>query len=247
MQYSKSKNTNLGTFPPVMSPEVYPLLNRMTALGLQVEYSFPRTESLVSKSVTVRLRFKNFLQAPITDIKMTCDDALVRCCDAISSLGDSATQQANTYIDFKDKMQPVKFTISTSKGSFPCSLAPRIGELLLPLSLSEDEFESRKNKLGGMHENQRKFPLSSPLTSLSQIDQAVWSVAHVSRVGGSNDPNTGLVMWYAARTVHGGVSVLLTVRVPGGGTECRCSVNTESMLLGVVLLDDVKQALVGVA
>eukprot|EP00282_Hemiselmis_andersenii_P035408 CAMPEP_0169443042 /NCGR_PEP_ID=MMETSP1042-20121227/9146_1 /TAXON_ID=464988 /ORGANISM="Hemiselmis andersenii, Strain CCMP1180" /LENGTH=118 /DNA_ID=CAMNT_0009554247 /DNA_START=152 /DNA_END=504 /DNA_ORIENTATION=+ len=69
------------------------------------------------------------------------------------TLGAEQTQTVNIYIDFGGKTQPASFDLSTDKGTYPVTLPPPAGELVVPLRMDSEVWGRLAGGLKGMHEH----------------------------------------------------------------------------------------------
>ncbi|KAN0027233.1 hypothetical protein ACTFIU_009923 [Dictyostelium citrinum] len=134
------------------------LLKPTISGGLSIDYCFIRIRdndeySCEPRYNIIQLNIKNQSEEEtFTDIsivnKNLIDGADIREFDSIESIEPNQTIQKQIYVLFNSTSQSCKFEISFNKGSFPVTLTPIIGELLIPIvpsyeSISQwkDEFE----------------------------------------------------------------------------------------------------------
>ena len=138
------------------SPQ-FELLNRVKGAGLQIDAVFVRSASPYgAKFTTVRLTLTNTIDEPVQAIGAKVDGlADGRQMYPFTELGVLAPQmgeQANLHVDFNEKTTPVKFEIYSSKGTFPVSLTPLVGEMMRPHDMARADFDAAQKRLAGMHE-----------------------------------------------------------------------------------------------
>ena len=212
------------------------LLPKITGKGLDIEYSFPRTPALAAGAVNISLIIENGSENLITDIEITDVEKTGVELDPfmkIPSLGIGAISQVNIGIDFKDTLQPAKFSVCCNLGKFPCKIQPNVGELLTPFVMDESDFNNEKGKLSGMHEN--RGSLDNPSLSIHTISQRVSDTASMSLCF-SSDSNT---LKFSSKTISKGQVLLLTVDVAGTITV---TVNSESVVFGSMILKNMTAA-----
>lgn len=92
-------------------------------------------------------------------------------------------------------------------------------------------------KLSGMNENRESCDIPENKRTPEGIYSSVLSVSNVLQVP-SSDPD---VFNFAAHTLASGTVVLISVRLAGKGAKI--TVNCEKMVIGTMLLKDLKRAL----
>ena len=173
----------------------------------------------------------------------------------IASLSANATTSVIMAIDFNDTTQPAEFVIVTNSKSFPVKVSAPVGELLQPNTITEKDFISRKSKtrlltfhsvhqsynttfldkLGGMNENSALVKVSeSPEQAIAKAIQLSSNVLQVS----ASELN---VFYFAGKTAATSVDVLVTCKIVE--EQVKVVVNCEKMVIGSMLLRDIKQFL----
>ncbi|XP_061173908.1 AP-3 complex subunit beta-2-like [Saccostrea echinata] len=221
----------------------YELLNRMTGNGLGITYKFTRTISVFSpKMVSIELTLTNHGDKPLSAIKVgkkTLQPGMeIQDFPEIASLGTGASTSVLMAINFNDTTQPAKFEICTLEQTFNVSITAPVGELLQPHTMGLQDFTQQQGKLKGMTENTGKVKLSEKKTDSKSIVTSVITVANMLQVPSSE---TDTVYRFAAKTMTEGVLVLVSVAV--NGDSANIVVNCEKMVIGTMLLKDLKSLL----
>lgn len=218
------------------------LLNRLSSGGLSVTYKYTRTISIFSpKMVSLELTFTNTGDKPFSAIKIG-DKKIqsgmeIHDFPEIASLGVGSSSTALMGINFNDTTQAAGFQLSTEQGSFSVSIAAPVGELMQPHTMGEAEFKSQQGKLGGMNENKETVAITEAKTSPEGICRCVRTVGNLLQVP-SSEPDVYL---FAAQTLASSTLVLVSVKVQGKSSKV--TVNCEKMVIGTMLLKDLKRAL----
>jgi len=211
----------------------------MSAGGLSVDYTFPRVASVDKGAVLIQLTFTNTSDQPIGDIKIIepvlKDGMTLTEFDPIETLCVGEADTKNLSINFNDTLQPAKFTICTSKGKYPCSIQPPIGEMVCPFVMDETDFNYKQGKLSGMHENCGEVDVGD--RELGELSQRISEKASMSLCF-TSQPSTLL---FSAKTTAQEQFMLLTVAVSDG--KAKVTVNSEAVVLGSMLLKDISAAL----
>ncbi|BFY98475.1 hypothetical protein BsWGS_01515 [Bradybaena similaris] len=236
---TRSSNIIQGVTVP---SKTYELLNRLSTGGLTVTYKYTRTISLFSpKMVSIELTFTNAGEAPFSGIKI--GDKKIHSgmemhdFPEIVSLGVGASTSVLMGINFNDTTQPASFQLVSEQKTFPITISAPVGELMQPHTMGEAEFKSQLAKLSGMNENRESCDIPENKRTPEGIYSSVLSVSNVLQVP-SSDPD---VYNFAAHTLASGTVVLISVRPAGKGAKI--TVNCEKMVIGTMLLKDLKRAL----
>jgi len=237
------------------SRPLFPLLNPMNGGGLGVQFSFPRESSLYgARLTTVRLHFHNQAQVPLQDIRIT-DKRLeagqeLREFEPIPSLQPGAADYRSVSINFNGKVAPVRFDIATDRGQFTVKLTPPAGELLRPYDITPKDFDVKQGiisysnrdmpnrkfdvcigKLGGMNENTATVRTSASPQEIMKKAMAEMAVAPVEL----DDECLKL----SGRAVADDTEVFASIQMNDGAATIK--VNTDSLVLGTILLEVIKK------
>ncbi|XP_067412104.1 AP-3 complex subunit beta-2 isoform X1 [Emydura macquarii macquarii] len=240
--------TDASLAPTMMSPvfstvKTYELLHRMAGEGLSVEYYFSRQPFPPDPHmVAVQIQFSNNTDSEVKNLRISEPKLLsgmrIQEFKEIESLAPGDTASVIMGIDFCDSTQAANFQLCTHSRQFYVSIQPPVGELMAPVFMSENEFRKEQGKLTGMSEITERLMLPDTCQSDHAIVQHVTMAANVSRVpcGADNEYR------FAAKTVTSGSLVLLTLERKEGA-RALLTVNSEKMVIGTMLVQDVVQAL----
>ncbi|GAB1298448.1 AP-3 complex subunit beta-1 [Apodemus speciosus] len=156
----------------------------------------------------------------------------------VNSLEPGGSVTVSMGIDFCDSTQTASFQLCTKDDCFNVTLQPPVGELLSPVAMSEKDFKKEQGMLTGMNETSATLIAAPQNFTPSMILQKVVSVANLGAVPSSQDN----VHRFAAKTVHSGSLMLVTVELKEGSTA-QLIINTEKTVIGSVLLRELKPVL----
>uniref|UniRef100_A0A672HQ23 AP-3 complex subunit beta n=1 Tax=Salarias fasciatus TaxID=181472 RepID=A0A672HQ23_SALFA len=235
-----SLQVSTQSFGPVKS---YELLHHMTGKGLSAKYHFPRQPCLYQPSmVSVQLSLTNNSDHCLEEIHIgdrTPASLNIHCFNTIGEsdrLQPEASVTVSMGIDFSDSTQAANFQLCTKEDRFNVSIQPAVGELLMPSSMTEQDFCKEQGKLLGMNETSATVTATS--ASSQNINKQVLSVANVGVVSSSQSN----VSRFAGRTVSSGALVLVSLELRESPTAL-LTINTEKSVMASMLLRDLKQAL----
>ncbi|CAB1318710.1 unnamed protein product [Coregonus sp. 'balchen'] len=126
-------------------------------------------------------------------------------------------------IDFNDSTQAANFQLCTKEDHFSVSIQPAVGELFLPITMTELDFHKEQGKLLGMNESSATITMAAENMTSQPISRPVATVANLG-------------------TASSGAVVLVTVELRELSTAL-ITINTEKSVMGSMLLRDLKQAL----
>ncbi|XP_068105187.1 AP-3 complex subunit beta-1 isoform X2 [Hyperolius riggenbachi] len=231
-------NVCTPSFVPTKTQE---LLHRMSGKGLSAHYHFPRQPCIFgAQMISVQITFDNTSDKKIEDIHIETKktDLKMHLFNAIDSLEPEGSITVSMGIDFCDSTQTASFQLCTKEDQFPVGIQPPAGELLLPVTMSEADFKKEQAKLTGMNESSATITVS-PQNSIPQtVVHKFLSAANLGVVPcGENN-----VHRFAAKTVHSGSLMLVTVELKEGSTA-HLVINTEKTVIGSILLRELKPVL----
>ncbi|CAN9504350.1 unnamed protein product [Ophioblennius macclurei] len=234
---SSAVQVSTQSFGPVKS---YELLHHMTGKGLSAKYHFPRQPCLYQPSmVSVQLSLTNNSDHPLEEIHVgdrTPASLNIHCFNTIDRLQPEASVTVSMGIDFSDSTQAATFQLCTKEDQFNVSIQPAVGELLMPSSMTEQDFCKEQGKLLGM--NETSATITTANSSSQTINKQVLSVANVGVVSSSQSN----VSRFAGRTVSSGALVLVSLELRES-LAALLTINTEKSVMASMLLRDLKQAL----
>ncbi|GLH02271.1 AP-3 complex subunit beta [Gryllus bimaculatus] len=141
-------------------------------------------------------------------------------------------------IDFNDSTQPISFEIVTSERTCKVNLRASIGELIRAVTMPENLFISEQGKLKGMTEHTASLSLPITCNNSKAICQRVYEIANVAAIPGT-DPS---VLRFAGQTLSSKSLVLIIIKILDG-EQVNVSVNCEKMVVGSMLLNEIKSHL----
>ncbi|XP_072517807.1 AP-3 complex subunit beta-1 isoform X2 [Salminus brasiliensis] len=225
-------------FVPVHSHE---LLHRMTGKGLAAQYHFPRQPCIYGDHmVSVQLTVNNHGDHALEDIHIsekTSTGQSIHCFRPIECLEPEASATVSMGVDFNDSTQAAGLQLCTKTDTFSVSIQPTVGELLLPVTMTEQDFSREQGKLQGMNESSASVTMAPETVSSQPISKKVVSVANVGVVPSGQDG----VHRFAAKLVSSGALVL--VCVVQKDSSAQLTVNTERTIVGSMLLRELQTAL----
>uniref|UniRef100_A0AAQ4PMP4 AP-3 complex subunit beta n=1 Tax=Gasterosteus aculeatus aculeatus TaxID=481459 RepID=A0AAQ4PMP4_GASAC len=171
------------SFGPV---KTYELLHHMTGKGLSAKYHFPRQPCLHQPGmVAVQVTLSNGSDRSLEEIHVgdrSPASLNIHCFNTIERLEPEASVTVSMGIDFSDSTQAANFQLCTKEDGFSVSIQPAVGELLMPSSLSEQDFSREQGKLLGMNETSATVAMATANASSQAVKQRVLSVANVGEV-----------------------------------------------------------------
>ncbi|XP_027970280.1 AP-3 complex subunit beta-1 isoform X2 [Eumetopias jubatus] len=229
---------------PVFVPvKTHVLLHRMSGRGLAAHYFFPRQPCIFGdKMVSVQITLNNTTDQKIENIhigeKKLPVGMQMHVFNPIESLEPEGSITVSMGIDFCDSTQTASFQLCTKDDCFSVNIQPPVGELLLPVAMSEKDFKKEQGMLTGMNETSTVIMAAPQNFTPSVILQKVVNVANVGVVPSGQDN----IHRFAAKTVHSGSLMLVTVELKEGSTA-QLIINTERTVIGSVLLRELKPVL----
>ncbi|MBN3307834.1 AP3B2 protein, partial [Amia calva] len=240
--------TDTALSPTTISPtfstmKTYELLHRITGEGLSVEYCFSRQPfSPDPHMIAVQIQFTNNTDSEAKNVHIQepklVSGMRIKEFPEIEVLAPGDTVTVVMGIDFCDSTQTANFQLCTHTRKFFVSIQPPVGELMMPVFMSENEFKKEQGQLMGMNEITEKLTMGEKCQSDHVIVQRVASAANLSRVPCGSDKE----FRFAAKTVTSGSLVLVTVLMKED-MAAQLTVNCEKMLIGTMLVKDILQAL----
>ncbi|KAM9330979.1 AP-3 complex subunit beta-1 [Gastrophryne carolinensis] len=237
---SSSPVINVCT-PSFVPTNTYELLHRMSGKGLSAHYHFPRQPCIFgAQMVSVQLTLNNTSDKEIEDIHIEGkkNDQKMHLFNPIESLEPERSITVSMGIDFCDSTQTASFQLCTKDNQFAVGIQPPVGELLLAVTMTETDFKKEQAKLTGMNESAATIPVSPQHSTPQTLVHKFVSAANLGVVpSGQNN-----VHRFAAKTVHSGSLMLVTVELKEGSTA-QLIINTEKTVIGSILLRELKPIL----
>lgn len=218
------------------------LINKVNGYGLGVTYRFTRAPHLFSACmVSIELLFTNHSNDAMENIKIgekTLSPGMqLNEFAAISDLPSKATVQGTLGIDFNDSTQPVSFDIVTKTSTCHATIKATVGEFIRAVLMNENVYREERSKLRGMNEHSMSIPLNTTMSDVRLLQQRIYEYANVASVPSSH-PNT---LHFAGQSLSSQSLVLITIEMGDGNATVM--VNCEKMVVGSMLLNEIKAAL----
>uniref|UniRef100_A0AAQ5ZX58 AP-3 complex subunit beta n=1 Tax=Amphiprion ocellaris TaxID=80972 RepID=A0AAQ5ZX58_AMPOC len=215
---------------------------QMFSSCLAAKYHFPRQPCLYQPSmVAVQVILSNSSDHSLEEIHIgdrSPASLSIHCFNTIERLEPEASVTVSMGIDFSDSTQAANFQLCTKEDQFSVSIQPAVGELLMPSSMTEQDFCKEQGKLQGMNETSATITMETANASSQAISKQVLSVANVGVVSSSQNNFSR----FAGRTVSSGALVLVSLELKESSTAL-LTINTEKTVMASMLLRDIKQAL----
>lgn len=230
------RKTVAPSFVPSVKTEILNKINGHNELSILAR--FTRSPHAMPKMISVELTLTNHdNKEALTNIHWTqksSDLSIYNSAPIMQLLPGSVTLGA-LGVDYKDSIQPlvleVSWFIAGMERKSDVVLRVPAGELVQPLSMSEDDFIGEQVKLKGMNEHMAQVTLKN--VNL-EIQKAVFEIFNVARVI-TEEQN---IFRFSGQTLSSNCLVLLTItKQESLATVC---VNCEKMVIGSVLLNEIK-------
>ncbi|KAG1946447.1 AP-3 complex subunit beta-1-like isoform X1 [Pimephales promelas] len=230
---------------PVFVPETsHELLHRMTGKGLSAQYRFTRQPCIYGNSmVSLQLTLSNNSEQALENIHISEKSSSgqnIHRFSAIERLEPQASVTVSMGVDFNDSTQAANFQLCTKEDEFSVSIQPAVGELLLPITMSEADFTKEQGKLVGMNESSATITTTPENISSQSVNRNVVSAANLGVIP-SNQEN---IHRFAGKTVSSGSLVLVSVALKD--PDALITVNTEKTVIASMLLRQFKTALTNI-
>ncbi|XP_064498506.1 AP-3 complex subunit beta-1 isoform X5 [Pseudopipra pipra] len=223
--------------------KTYELLHRMSGKGLAAHYHFSRQPGLFGDHmVPVQVTVTNTTDQKIENIhiegKKLPPGMRMHEFNPIECLEPGGSTTVTMGIDFCDSTQTASFQLCTKDDHFNVSIQPPVGELLLPVTMSEKDFKKEQGMLTGMNETSATIAVAPQNSTRLVIIERVMKAANLGVVSSGQDN----IHRFAAKTVHSGSLMLVTVELKESSTA-QLVINTEKTVIGSVLLRELKPVL----
>uniref|UniRef100_A0A8C0FT64 Adaptor related protein complex 3 subunit beta 1 n=1 Tax=Bubo bubo TaxID=30461 RepID=A0A8C0FT64_BUBBB len=224
--------------------ETHELLHRMSGKGLAAHYHFSRQPGIFGDHmVSVQVTVTNTTDQKIENIhikeKKLPPGMRVHEFNPIECLEPAESITVSMGIDFCDSTQMASFQLCTKDDHFNVNIQPPVGELLLPVTMSEKDFKKEQGEKYVNNFNKHIW-MRRRLCALqfSSVQQVVVKAANLGVVPSGQDN----IHRFAAKTVHSGSLMLVTVELKESSTA-QLVINTEKTVIGSVLLRELKPVL----
>jgi AP-3 complex subunit beta len=230
--------------PQFIATTTAELLNKVNGYGLGIAYRYGRSPHLYSSTmVSIELHFTNTGNVEMTEVDMVQPKLITGMAiykfAAIEMLAPKQTVTRILGVDFNDSTQPLSFEIKSNFGVCKVTLAPPVGELIRSVSMQEAHFKKERAKLRGMTEHSFTLsPIPEKIADRNRLRQRLYEVANVGSIVSAEAD----VLHFAGETVSLKNLVLITI-VLNGSENVIISVNCEKIVIGSMLLNEIKAAL----
>ncbi|NWZ05157.1 AP3B1 protein, partial [Agelaius phoeniceus] len=223
--------------------KTHELLHRMSGKGLAAHYHFSRQPGIFGDlMVPVQVTVTNTTDQKIENIhigeKKLPPGMRMHEFNPIEFLEPGGSFTATMGIDFCDSTQTASFQLCTKDDHFNVNIQPPVGELLLPVTMSEKDFKKEQGMLTGMNETSTTIAVAPQNSTRLVIIERVVKAANLGVVPSGQDN----IHRFAAKTVHSGSLMLVTVELKESSTA-QLIINTEKTVIGSVLLRELKPVL----
>ncbi|KAM6391763.1 AP-3 complex subunit beta-1 [Rhynochetos jubatus] len=223
--------------------KTHELLHRMSGKGLAAHYHFSRQPGIFGdRMVSVQVTVTNTTDQNIENIhigeKKLPSGMRMHEFNPIECLEPAGSITVSMGIDFCDSTQMASFQLCTKDDHFSVNIQPPVGELLLPVTMSEKDFKKEQGMLTGMNETSATIDVAPQNSTRLVIMERVVKAANLGVVPSGQDN----IHRFAAKTVHSGSLMLVTVELKESSTA-QLIINTEKTVIGSVLLRELKPVL----
>ncbi|XP_074992803.1 AP-3 complex subunit beta-1 isoform X1 [Calonectris borealis] len=223
--------------------KTHELLHRMSGKGLAAHYHFSRQPCIFGdRMVSVQVTVTNTTDQKIENIhigeKKLPPGMRMHEFNLIECLEPAGSITVSMGIDFCDSTQTASFQLCTKDDHFNVNIQPPVGELLLPVTMSEKDFKKEQGLLTGMNETSATIAVAPQNSTRLVIIERVVKAANLGIVPSGQDN----IHRFAAKTVHSGSLMLVTVELKESSTA-QLIINTEKTVIGSVLLRELKPVL----
>uniref|UniRef100_UPI00358E8B27 AP-3 complex subunit beta-2 n=1 Tax=Myxine glutinosa TaxID=7769 RepID=UPI00358E8B27 len=242
-----SVSPTLDMSSPLGDPKrSYPLLHRLAGEGLSADFCFARTQcDLPAGFTALHLTLSNGTDSEVVNVHVgepTKAGLRIHPFPMQEKLAPGASVGVLMGIDFRDSTQPVTFQLCTQARQFNVSIQPSLGELILPVTMTERDAYTEQGKLSGMNESSVEVTLKADSVALPSLQYRLCSVANLGTVPSSED----CTLRFAGKTASAGCLVLACLKWKSGnadGSKGVLTVNSEKMTLSPILLRELQQSL----
>uniref|UniRef100_A0A8Q3WKN2 AP-3 complex subunit beta n=1 Tax=Homo sapiens TaxID=9606 RepID=A0A8Q3WKN2_HUMAN len=156
LHLSTSSSVISVSTPAFVPTKTHVLLHRMSGKGLAAHYFFPRQPCIFGdKMVSIQITLNNTTDRKIENIhigeKKLPIGMKMHVFNPIDSLEPEGSITVSMGIDFCDSTQTASFQLCTKDDCFNVNIQPPVGELLLPVAMSEKDFKKEQACLSALH------------------------------------------------------------------------------------------------
>ncbi|XP_050802833.1 AP-3 complex subunit beta-1 isoform X2 [Gopherus flavomarginatus] len=241
---SLSRSSVIDVSSPIFVPmKTHELLHRMSGKGLAAYYHFSRQPCIYgNQMVSVQVTLTNTTDQKLENIhvreRKLPAGMKMHVFNPIEFLEPEESITVSMGIDFCDSTQTASFQLCTKEDNFNVNIQPPVGELLLPVTMSEKDFKTEQGMLTGMNETSATITVAPQNSTRLVLLEKVVKAANLGVVPSGQDN----IHRFAAKTVHSGSLMLVTVELKEGSTA-QLIINTEKTVIGSILLRELKPVL----
>ncbi|XP_065262988.1 AP-3 complex subunit beta-1 isoform X2 [Emys orbicularis] len=241
---SLSRSSVIDVSSPIFVPmKTHELLHRMSGKGLAAHYHFSRQPCIYgNQMVSVQVTLTNTTDQKLENIhvgeRKLPAGMKMHVFNPIEFLEPEESITVSMGIDFCDSTQTASFQLCTKEDHFNVNIQPPVGELLLPVTMSEKDFKTEQGMLTGMNETSATITVAPQNSTRLVLLEKVVKAANLGVVPSGQDN----IHRFAAKTVHSGSLMLVTVELKEGSTA-QLIINTEKTVIGSILLRELKPVL----
>ncbi|NXX50141.1 AP3B1 protein, partial [Tricholaema leucomelas] len=190
---SLSSSSIIDVTSPVSVPtKTHELLHRMSGKGLAAHYHFSRQPGIFGDHmVSVQVTIKNTTDQKIENIhieeKKLPPGMRMHEFTPIECLEPAGSITVSMGIDFCDSTQMASFQLCTKDDRFNVNIQPPVGELLLPVTMSEKDFKKEQGMLTGMNETSATIAVAPQNSTRLVIIERVMKAANLGVVPSGQD------------------------------------------------------------
>ncbi|XP_074923098.1 AP-3 complex subunit beta-1 isoform X2 [Chelonoidis abingdonii] len=241
---SLSRSSVIDVSSPIFVPmKTHELLHRMSGKGLAAHYHFSRQPCIYgNQMVSVQVMLTNTTDQKLENIhvreRKLPAGMKMHVFNPIEFLEPEESITVSMGIDFCDSTQTASFQLCTKEDNFNVNIQPPVGDLLLPVTMSEKDFKTEQGMLTGMNETSATITVAPQNSTRLVLLEKVVKAANLGAVPSGQDN----IHRFAAKTVHSGSLMLVTVELKEGSTA-QLIINTEKTVIGSILLRELKPVL----
>ncbi|XP_065406134.1 AP-3 complex subunit beta-1 isoform X7 [Chrysemys picta bellii] len=241
---SLSRSSVIDVSSPIFVPmKTHELLHRMSGKGLAAHYHFSRQPCIYgNQMVSVQVTLTNTTDQKLENIhvgeRKLPAGMKMHVFNPIEFLEPEESITVSMGIDFCDSTQTASFQLCTKEDHFNVNIQPPVGELLLPVTMSEKDFKTEQGMLTGMNETSTTITVAPQNSTRLVLLEKVVKAANLGVVPSGQDN----IHRFSAKTVHSGSLMLVTVELKEGSTA-QLIINTEKTVIGSILLRELKPVL----
>uniref|UniRef100_A0A452GER1 AP-3 complex subunit beta n=2 Tax=Gopherus agassizii TaxID=38772 RepID=A0A452GER1_9SAUR len=154
---SLSRSSVIDVSSPIFVPmKTHELLHRMSGKGLAAHYHFSRQPCIYgNQMVSVQVTLTNTTDQKLENIhvreRKLPAGMKMHLFNPIEFLEPEESITVSMGIDFCDSTQTASFQLCTKEDNFNVNIQPPVGELLLPVTMSEKDFKTEQACLTALH------------------------------------------------------------------------------------------------